>query len=183
MGRNIEDVSKFSLCPLDGRMVRVSMPGGDCLVGFERRVIERESGESVGPFLSVLVLHYLAGCSALVPTGKVITFREVPGGDVYYPAFRSRTIETIRAKFSSDPSLLRTAGERIGGTAIKMGSAGVRILLFPKIPVTVVVSEGDDEVPGSANLLFDETAPRFLPTEDLVVVVGSLICSVLKKAV
>ncbi|MBM4236982.1 MAG: DUF3786 domain-containing protein, partial [Euryarchaeota archaeon] len=148
----------------------------------ERRAIERESGESPGPFLGVLILHYLAGCSGLVPTGRLITFREAPGGDVYYPAFRSRTIETIRARFSSDPALLRAAGERIGGTAVKMGSAGVQIPVFPKVPVTVVVWEGDDEVPGSVNLLFDETAPRILPTEDLVVV-GSVVCSMLKKAV
>ena len=62
-----------------------------------------------------------------------------------------------------------------------IGDASVRIDAFPKLPVTVVLWEGDQEIPGNANILFDETAPLLLAMEDLSVV-GNLVSFRLRKA-
>ena len=69
----------------------------------------------------------------------------------------------------------------MGASIQTIGDASVRIDAFPKLPVTVVFWEGDQEIPGSANILFDETAPRLLAMEDLSVV-GNLVSFRLRKA-
>jgi hypothetical protein len=51
---------------------------------------------------------------------------------------------------------------------------------FPKMPVVVVIWLGDEEVPTSANVLFDANAGKILPTEDISVV-GATLCRWLTK--
>jgi len=43
---------------------------------------------------------------------------------------------------------------------------------LPYIPLTFVLWQGDGEVPPSGNILFDETAAKWLCAEDLVVLAG-----------
>ena len=40
---------------------------------------------------------------------------------------------------------------------------------FPRIPLIFVVWGGDEELPHSANVLFDSTVTEHLPTEDVTV--------------
>jgi hypothetical protein len=47
--------------------------------------------------------------------------------------------------------------------------------------VTFVLWGGDDEFPPSGNILFDSSAPQFLPTEDFAVL-ASLLVAELKRA-
>ena len=54
--------------------------------------------------------------------------------------------------------------------------------MFPKVPVAVVVWAGDDEMDGSANVLFDRSAPLHLPVEDLAEI-GTLVLDMLSRAV
>jgi hypothetical protein len=43
----------------------------------------------------------------------------------------------------------------------------VELLALPKVPVTLLLWTADDEFPARADLLFDATAPRHLPTDIL----------------
>lgn len=152
----------------------------ECIVDIAQRSVSLGPREAP-PHLAVLALHYVAGCGSVSPSGRLITFRELPGGGVYYFAFRSRSIDPLASAFCSDPGLLLRAGAILCGSPAGIGSASIRLRVFPKLPVTVVVWQGDDEVPGGANMLFDDLAPSVLPTED-VAVVGSIVCSRLLRA-
>lgn len=112
----------------------------------------------------------------------MISFREAPGGDFYYAAFKSRAIDPLVMKFGRKPEILFTVAENIGGKKVDIGSASVRIDVFAKLPVIVVVWEGDEEIPGSANILFDRSASSIFPTEDLAVI-GALVSSKLTRAI
>lgn len=41
--------------------------------------------------------------------------------------------------------------------------------VLPRLPLLVVFNERDEELPATARVLFDVTAPSYLPTEDLSV--------------
>lgn len=129
----------------------------------------------------VLALHYLAGCGPDVPKGALVPFNQAEGGDAYYGAFKIRVIDRLAAEFGQDPASLVKAGISLGGMDVAHGSAAVEVRAFPKMVVTLIVWEGDEEVPPSANVLFDSTALHILPTEDLAVL-GSLIIARLVKA-
>jgi hypothetical protein len=40
---------------------------------------------------------------------------------------------------------------------------------LPRLPLLIIFNEGDEEFPAGARMLFDISAPNYLPTEDLSV--------------
>ncbi len=175
-----EDISTFDI----GKMAvdSGSMPsadGGLVVRFFDReysvfpakRRIERNGSEGApNPFIASLILHYLMRAKNVEATGRLLTFRELEGGNVYYDAFYRRAIQPLAQDIGSNPSILLERAKRVGGTAMKLGDASVKIPVFPRVPVVAVVWKGDDEVPSSANILFDSTAGLHLHTEDLAAV-------------
>jgi hypothetical protein len=141
----------------------------------------RIGSEELAIFDKILALHYLLGCDRSKPTGNLISFAQAPGGEVYYSAFKKRSIDRLAEMFGDDPESLLKAGSLLGGQALEMATAAVQLFVYPMLPVVVLIWQGDDEVATAANLLFDESAARILATEDLAVV-GSSVVTRLGKA-
>jgi hypothetical protein len=134
-------------------------------------------------FEIVLILHYLVGAKPIEPVGELITFRELYGGNIYYSVFYNTAIAPIGKRFATSDDtiheLLRT-GHMLGGKKVSLGHGAIEVPVFPRLPITVVVWLGDDEIPGSANMLFDKTANEHLHTEDLAKI-GMMLCNKLIK--
>jgi len=139
-----------------------------------------EHGDEVYPFLSVLLLHYLVGVDERPLTGEWISFREFEGGDAYFGSFTDRSLAPLKNAFGENPDLLPAAAEPLGGEPLDFGDVGVRVPVFPKMPLAVVLWRGDDEFPAEVNILYDGAANRILRTEDLAIC-GALTVSKLRK--
>ncbi|HUV24817.1 MAG TPA: DUF3786 domain-containing protein [Methanomassiliicoccales archaeon] len=174
-------LSEMADAPLVEDGIIVPFLGKDYLVNIGNKEITLR-GEEVPPFIAVLILHYLRGCGPRRPSEEFITFREIPGGEMYYPAFKKRAIDRIARTFGRRSQRLLKAGVHLDAERLEMGDASIEVRAFPKISVAVVVWEGDEEVPASANILFDSAAPEILPMEDLSVV-GNLVASILVKQI
>jgi hypothetical protein len=135
----------------------------------------RIGSEELAIFDKILALHYLLGCDRSKPTGNLISFAQAPGGEVYYSAFKKRSIDRLAEMFGDDPESLLKAGSLLGGESLEMATAAVQLFVYPMLPVVVLIWQGDDEVAAAANLLFDESAARILATEDLAVVGSSVV--------
>ncbi|UCE36483.1 MAG: DUF3786 domain-containing protein [Thermoplasmata archaeon] len=146
----------------------------------EKRKVKDSRNQDVYPFLAVLLLHYLTNAKDIEPEGKLISFRELEGGDIYYSAFCARAINKITEAFGQNPEILTEVGNRINAMKGVHGDISIIINAFPKIPVTVILWKGDEEVPSSSNMLFDASIAELLPTED-VAVLGGFVASNLKK--
>ncbi len=160
----------------DGTTLRLRMLDRDYDIALSRRSIahsDRER-EEVPTHLQVLILHYLAGSGNVQVSNRLATFRDFDGGAVYYPAFKARAIDPLARSFGSTPAILGHIGRSLKAETVDAGDMGVRLHFFPKVPVTVVLWRGDDEVEASANMLFDAHAGRILPTEDISVLGGVL---------
>jgi hypothetical protein len=158
-----------SSADLARRVFVISVTGTDCEVDFGQRSMHYLSPERkpLRTEMQVLVLHYMLGSHKGDVTGRMVTFREFEGGAVYFPAFKKRTLELLTGTFGNSPALLSKAGQMMSGEPLDTGSSSVRVWFFPKVPVDVIVWQGDDEVPASANMLFDEGTGKMLPTEDI----------------
>jgi hypothetical protein len=129
----------------------------------------------------ILILHYLA-CAEGVPLhDKWISFKEIPGGQVYINPFYNRAIRPLIKIFGKDPQGLIAAGRALGGRKGDIGDASVVIPVFPMVPVAYVVWEGDEEFEPSGNILFDESAPSYLPLEDYAVIAGAVVFELRKQ--
>lgn len=149
----------------------VAFPGGN---------ITTEEGGEVSLTNKVCILHYLAHASDCSLTGRHITFKELPNGSIYVGPFNNRAIRPLVSIFGNRPEMLVKAAEKMGGKKAGVGDHSVTVSVFPKIPITYVIWEGDDEFPPGGNILFDSSAPLHLETEDYALLPG-LAVFLLKK--
>ncbi len=115
----------------------------------------------------VLLTHF----SKAKPTetiGKLVKFRNLPGGHAYEFAFRQRAEQPISEAFGAEPELLIDAARAIGGIPLNYGDVSVEIHSLPHILLTYILWK-KDEFPASTSILFNESASPYLPTEDLAV--------------
>jgi hypothetical protein len=136
----------------------------------ERKVVATHDD----PFLEILALHYLANVDEKQLTGRLVKFRQLPGGNAYEAAFRKRVEEPLRDEFSEEPKRLVEAALRLGGSEAAFGDAAIVLAPLPMIPMTVIVWKGDDEIMGDASVLFDSGSAKIMHTEDLAAA-GSLV--------
>ena len=121
----------------------------------------------------ILILHYLLNASGEPLIGQTIDFRQVPEGGFYWSAFVSRAKKPLLETFSHDLDLYVKVAAGLGGEPLPLGDAAARFLAFPRVPITHVLWGGDEEFPPEATILFDETIPRYLPTEDIAALSGA----------
>ena len=107
-------------------------------------------------YTSIIILHYLAKKLKLgslpQPSGEWIDFRQLEGGEGYYPAFKKRTIDKILKKYGSSPKDMSTM-----------------VQALESVPMLITISKADEEFGPAANILFDRTISAILCTEDIVV--------------
>lgn len=122
-------------------------------------------------YLTILILHYLAKkLKGLAPIeGNWISFKELPGGEGYYAAFRKRSLLPIIRKYGRKPEELTTCLERLPGKMVQYGDCAVVLGVFEGVPVMVSVFGEDEEFSAEANMLFDRTINQIFCTEDIAV--------------
>jgi hypothetical protein len=121
----------------------------------------------------ILILHYLASTGGDPLTGYTIDFRQVPEGGFYWSAFVARAKKPLLETFGRDLKLYMKVAAQMGGAPQDLGDAAARYLAFPLAPIYHVLWEGDPEFPPEASILFDETIPQHLPTEDIAALSGA----------
>ncbi len=106
-------------------------------------------------------------------TGRTIDFRQVPEGGFYWSAFVSRAQKPLLSTFGHDLPLYVKVAATLGGEPLPLGDAAARFMAFPRVPITHVLWGGDEEFAPEATILFDETIPRYFPTEDIAALAGA----------
>ncbi len=128
-------------------------------------------------FAQILILHYLTQTGKVEGQGKLISYKEIPGGSIYIGPFTNRAIRPLVQLFGDDPQRLLTVAQTLGGEAVKHGDAAVTLRVFPRIPVTLVLWAGDEEFPATGNILFDASAAQILPAEDYAVLASFMVAT------
>jgi hypothetical protein len=156
-----------------GREVWLSLPGG---------IMETPDGIQLSPREEILILHYLERASGIPLTGNWISFAEIPGGAFYHPVFLQRSKAPLVKCFGEEPQKLPAlAAVEVGGESLTLGDAGVKISVFPRVPLGMVLWKGDGEFPPEGNVLFDSSITGYLPVEDIVILAETIIWKLIKR--
>jgi hypothetical protein len=157
-----------------GREVWLCLPGGTM-----------ETPDVGGPLSlreEILILHYLEKASGIPTTGRWISFAEIPGGAFYHPVFLQRSKAPLVKFFGEEPQkLLVLASEEVGGESLALGDAGVKIQVFDRVALGMVLWKGDAEFPPEGNVLFDSSISGYLPVEDIVILAETIIWKLIKR--
>ncbi|WP_089611334.1 DUF3786 domain-containing protein [Dehalobacterium formicoaceticum] len=113
-----------------------------------------------------LILHYLSRADAAPIKNKLITYRELEHGNVNYSAILSKCIDPLVKNLLQEPVEQIKAACLILDASLEEGAdVCAKMHLFPRFPLTIKLWLGDDEIKGSANILFDLSANHYLDTE------------------
>jgi hypothetical protein len=82
--------------------------------------------------------------------------------------------------FGGEPQRLESVARELGGQPADYGDAAVAINVFPYVPLTLVVWEGDAEFTPAASIMFDATIGDYLSTEDIVVVCEAVVWTLVR---
>jgi hypothetical protein len=153
--------------PFLNRLITITWPDGE--------VIASEGSKELSLQEQGLIMHYLIQASGAPFTETWITFREVPAGEFYYSAFVKRAKEPLVQTFGQRPELLLELGLQMGGSRRSEGDVSLSFMVFPRVPVCLVLWAGDDEFPPDGNLLFDASIAKSLSAEDVAVLSGMVV--------
>lgn len=153
--------------PLLDRTYEISWP--------DLRVCEVGRGAEPSYVVQLVLLHYLITSDGIALRGQWVSFRDLPDARVYYPAFRAGSEALLLRRFGRDVAGLAAAARALGGRPAAMADHAYVFQVLPRLPIAVLLWEGDEEFPPEVRLLFDATAGNYLPTEDLAVI-GRYLC-------
>ncbi len=154
--------------PFMGTELRVSYPGFAC--------------EEVPPHVLALVVYHLALSDGTEPSGRWVSFAELPDGGFYVQAFRGYAASAVVRRFAADRGPLETAARSLDAAPLAgLADAAWSVPALPRIPVALLWWDGDEEFGPRAEFLFDESASRHLQTDGLAVL-GSWITAMLARA-
>ncbi|HMM05493.1 MAG TPA: DUF3786 domain-containing protein [Clostridiales bacterium] len=140
------------------RDLHVSYPDGE--------VTEMESGKTVDDVAKILVLHHAAYSRGGGLADKMVSYKELPGGDIYINPFTHRCIDALVGIFAKDLEALKKA---VGATEYRVenhGDFSCTVQVLPMVPLTLILYEEDEEFPAAGNILFNGNAASHLHTED-----------------
>jgi Domain of unknown function (DUF3786) len=157
--------------------------GQRCLVSLPDVEVMATAGNPLTQRDKLVILHYLTTADGSPLEGKPTTFKELPDGMIYYPTFIKRTIKPILDRYAEAGDLLMAAAERLGATKAESGDFSFTINALPRVPVTLTLWVGDEELPAEANILFDASITDYLPTEDITVLCEILAWKLVKMEI
>lgn len=168
-------------CP-ETQMFQVPFMGKEYRVHYPDGEITTTDGKEIPLVYRVCLLHYLVRTKDVGLTGEYLTFKELPNGSIYIEPFKNRAIRPLVSLFGQKPELMVVAGKKMGGSEVEMGDRAVKVPVFPKVPITFVIWEGDEEFPPAGNILYDSSAAFHLDTEDYALLPGLVISEMKKQA-
>jgi hypothetical protein len=145
------------------------------------RILLEDSGMEAPLKDKILMLHYFTGAKGTPATGKLIAYKQLPGGVSYFSAFSQRAIAPLIKNFGKKPELLMKAAAKLGGHETDHGDISVTINAFPRVPITLVLWRGDEELAPNGNILFDANVSDYLSSEDVTVLSETIVWKLVRS--
>ena len=130
----------------------------------------------------ILILHYFTQAKGTPLANKLISFKELPEGAHYFPTFYLRVIKSLVSRFGNEPYRLPDIAGILDGRKADYGDAAVTVNAFSRVPITLVLWQGNDEFPPEGSIMFDSTISDYLPAEDIIVLCETIVRRLVKAA-
>jgi hypothetical protein len=155
-----------------GDVYRVSYPEG---------AVERQDGSPAGAREGLIVLHYLITADGTPVGGQWIAYRDLPGARYHEPAFAADVERPLSQGLEGRLESLRRWSQDRARQVDLNADIALAWDALPRVPLLIIFNEKDEEFPASARVLFDVSAPNYLPTEDLSVLAEIAVLRLLEE--
>jgi hypothetical protein len=150
----------------------------------ERSVLQQPSLLPAEDYISVLILHYIIGClkHGYRPSSDWVSFKDIWGGNAYFPAYQKNTIRPLIERVQKDPEgLIRKLAVSYRGEVVEGGDIAIKLETFPEVFIRIVIWRSEDEIPPEATILFDRSLTDVLSTEDIAVLLDAVVHGIIAE--
>jgi len=168
-----EDVCKRALVSYDAPsgLYAVRSFGMEYRVSVQnQRISSLSPGDDIvltrlGDFFRLSLLWYLVDAKEIPSTGKLTRIEDIKDGLIFSRGSHTLPLGKLAAKYGNDKEGFIKKGKDLGGETLDHGDASVRLLPFPRIPVTLVLWLADEEFPARSDLMLDSSCDLHLATD------------------
>lgn len=139
-------------------------------------------GTNITLVARIIILHYINTASGVPLGGEKVAYGDIPACMHYDPIFERRVLRPLVRAFGYDKYTFMDAGRSLDAKDEEFGDASFTLFAFPKVPITFIIWEGDEEFTPRAKTLFDPSITGYLPLEDIVVIAKLASGRILKAA-
>lgn len=116
---------------------------------------------------SIAIVAYLLGAEEIPPVGEWVGPRDLIGGREFFIRHHEVPVRRIVERFGSDKEAFENACRTLGGRPERYADSAFSFLLFPRLPIAVLLWLEDEEFPARATMLVDSTAGRHFQLDAL----------------
>ena len=165
----------------DEKEFYVNLLGREYAISHPECVIRAVDGGKLPPLpVQTFLLRYLLESKEVAWCGTWKTFREMPWGEMYIKPYTGRVLTRAAFTFGFKLNAFRAACEKMGAAPVKHGDAGFEFNLIGGYKMQILMWEGDDEFPPSAQILYSDNFAEGFAAEDRVVA-GDILISTVKS--
>lgn len=121
--------------------------------------------QKLGNYSRLSVLWYLISARDTSLSGILVKPADMPGGQIYLKGSHVLPLDRVAEKYGSDTPGFLKKGSQLGAEQLKYGDASLRLHPFPRVPVSMLLWENDEEFPARCELLLDSTCKLQLPVD------------------
>lgn len=166
---------------------QIRLLGYSYRVSFPDFAVRKEREEEEGVFLlltsvpaKIIVMRFLLSGQSVASSGKYLTYREVPWGEVYFRQFEGRCLMRLKFGFGFKLDQFAAVMEKMNAKPVSMGDKAYEFEFINGLHVRFILWAADEEFPPSSQILFEDNFPFAYQAEDLAVV-GDLSITTLKE--
>jgi len=119
----------------------------------------------LGYFFDLAALWYLGKAKNIPLSGRLVSPASLSGGEIFQRGSHVLPLDQAASKYGDDFESFYKRGLELGGQQMDYGDASLRLYPFPRVPVTMILWEADEEFPARADMFFDATCEQHLPTD------------------
>ena len=128
----------------------------------------------------ILILRYFTEGDYVKATGNLLSYRDLPWGEVYYRQFYGRCVMRLARMFGKRPEAFKKVMESMKGVPREYGDAAYEFQFLEGLRLCFVLWVGDEEFPPSAQILFSDNFPAAYAAED-VAYIGDVVLDYMKR--
>lgn len=122
----------------------------------------------------ILLLSYMLAPHGGLPTGELISEKELPGGATFFRGPHALPVQEVVARYGDDVAGFDARARELGGEPARHGDCAMRFHPFPSLPVTYILWQADDEFGASMSALFDRSISRWLTLDMVFIMAGEV---------
>ncbi len=146
----------------------ITLINREYIVNLQAKAVFSAKDSSRAGFVEELcILAYLINAKDIPMVNKLTRAESLPGGEFFFRGLHKLDTEKIEKTFGECPQRLYEIMDKFGAKRCEFGDASIQLNVLPRVPLTIVIWQSDNEFPARSSILFDETAAENIPLDAL----------------